>query len=62
VLDRRNPPKDRPGFRWEWRDGCQCEFCFWKGFCLGETWPYWREVRVSLACDTTAPMIVRDND
>ncbi len=45
MLDRRNPPKSRPGFRWEYREGCRCEWCFWKGNCLGETWPHWREVR-----------------
>lgn len=26
-LDRNNPPRDRAGYRWEWRDGCRCAWC-----------------------------------
>lgn len=40
----RKPPKARPGYRWEWREGCRCASCPWKGNCLGETWEHWREV------------------
>src|ERR1700679_3731279 len=39
------PPRQRLGFRWEWREGCQCEKCPWKGNCKGEDTPHWREVR-----------------
>ena len=35
---------NRKGYRWEWRDGCRCKSCPWKGNCLGETWPHWIEV------------------
>jgi len=40
-----NPPKKRSGYRWEWREGCRCETCPWKGNCRGEDWPHWREVK-----------------
>jgi hypothetical protein len=39
------PPRKRRGFRWEFREGCQCKTCPWKGNCLGETWPHWREIK-----------------
>jgi len=45
LLNRKKPPKKRPGFSWEWRDGCRCVWCFWKGSCSGETRPHWIEVR-----------------
>ena len=38
------PPPPRPGYVWVWRKGCQCKACPWKGSCIGETWPHWREV------------------
>ena len=39
-----NPPQNRPGFRWEWRDGCDCENCPWRGNCKGQTRPHWIEI------------------
>jgi hypothetical protein len=38
--------RQRPGFRWEYRKGCQCKFCPWKGNCRGEDWPHWIEVKI----------------
>lgn len=45
ALNPQKLPKKRDGFRWEWRDGCDCKFCPWKGNCLGETRPHWIEVK-----------------
>lgn len=45
MIDRACPPPLRPGFRWEYREGCRCATCPWKGNCLGETRPRWIEVR-----------------
>lgn len=44
MIDPARPPKARPGYRWEWREGCDCKTCPWKGNCLGETREHWREV------------------
>jgi len=43
--NRSRPPAKRRGFRWEFREGCQCKTCPWKGNCLGETRPHWIEVK-----------------
>lgn len=45
MLSKLKPPKDRPGFKWKWRQGCDCKSCPWKGNCLGEDTPYWVEVK-----------------
>ncbi len=45
IRDRK--PKDRPGFRWVYRDGCKCEDCPWAGKCSGKTWPHWIEEKES---------------
>ena len=42
-------PRKRPGFRWEWREGCDCKSCPWKGACKGEDTPHWREVKDNAA-------------
>ena len=50
-LDRKRPPRKRPGYRWEWREGCGglndpgCAECPWLGSCKGEDCPYWVEVK-----------------
>jgi hypothetical protein len=46
TIDPNRPPPKRAGFRWEYREGCNCKACPWKGNCLGETWPHWREVKI----------------
>src|SRR5882724_5786319 len=40
------PPKARIGYRWEYRTGCDCKSCPWKGNCKGEDWPHWIEVKM----------------
>ena len=37
----------RSGYRWEFREGCQCASCPWKGDCQGEDWPHWVQVALS---------------
>ncbi len=37
--------KAKPGYKWEYRQGCKCENCPWKGNCIGETYPHWVEVK-----------------
>jgi hypothetical protein len=44
-VSKNRPPKNRDGYRWEWRDGCDCENCPWCGNCRGETWEHWIEVK-----------------
>ncbi len=39
----RSKPKDRPGFEWQYHEGCNCKACPWKGHCRGEDWPHWKE-------------------
>jgi hypothetical protein len=41
IRDRK--PTDRPGYRYVYRDGCDCANCPWKGKCIGESWPHWIE-------------------
>jgi hypothetical protein len=54
-MNRNKTPMPRRGYQWEWREGCDCKFCFWKGHCLGETRQHWIEVKVDdaarLACE-----------
>lgn len=38
------PPKAAQGFHWEYRRGCDCENCPWRGNCRGHTTPHWIEV------------------
>jgi len=45
VLTMDKPRKNRPGYRWERRSGCDCKSCPWKGNCLGERRPHWIEVK-----------------
>lgn len=45
MIDPARPPRKRPGYRWEYRTGCQCTSCPWKGNCRGEDTPHWREVK-----------------
>jgi hypothetical protein len=45
MIDRACSPPPRPGFRWEYRKGCRCVTCPWKGNCLGETRPHWIEIK-----------------
>lgn len=45
MTDASKPPKKRPGFRWEFRDGCECETCPWLPDCRGRTSPLWIEVK-----------------
>jgi len=40
---RKRKPKDRPGFKWEYRAGCDCLNCPWKGNCMGGDRPHWIE-------------------
>lgn len=47
AIDPARPPKKRPGFRWEYREGCQCQSCPWKGNCRGEDTPHWIEIKES---------------
>jgi len=44
-----NKPPTRKGYRYEYRAGCQCETCPWKGNCVGETWPHWYGVKENVA-------------
>jgi hypothetical protein len=39
------PPRQRPGYRWERREGCSCRSCPWKGNCKGEDTEHWIEVK-----------------
>lgn len=45
MIDPSRPPKKRPGFRWEYRTGCQCKSCPWKGNCRGEDTPHWIQIK-----------------
>ncbi len=39
-------PKDRPGFKWEYRNTCECSSCPWKGKCKAEDdFQHWIEVK-----------------
>lgn len=38
--------KDRPGYKWEYREGCNCINCPWKGNCKGKDWPHWIEIKL----------------
>jgi hypothetical protein len=40
---RARKPRNRPGFVWEYREGCTCAACPWKGNCKGEIAPHWVE-------------------
>lgn len=42
ISDRK--PKNRPGYRWEYRTGCDCPNCPWGKTCVGRTVPHWIEV------------------
>jgi hypothetical protein len=46
MIDPNKPPKSPcpPGFHWEYRSGCDCAKCPWKGNCRGETWAHWLQV------------------
>ena len=41
----KQPLKRRLGYHWEYREGCQCKSCPWKGNCLGENRSHWIEVK-----------------
>lgn len=45
MISRDRPPKLRPGVIWEYREGCRCKSCAWKGNCRGEDWPHWIQVK-----------------
>jgi hypothetical protein len=49
MIDRSKPPPKHPGFRWEYREGCQCKTCPWKGHCRGEDTPHWIEIKDAVA-------------
>lgn len=34
-----------PGYEWQFREGCDCKSCPWKGHCRGEDYTHWREVK-----------------
>jgi len=36
-------PMTRQGYRWEFREGCNCPNCPWGENCQGKTWPHWVE-------------------
>lgn len=41
----KSPPFERPGYRWERKQGCACKACPWKDDCKGQEWPHWVEVK-----------------
>lgn len=47
VLNPEKPPRQRPGFRWEWRDGCTCTACPWLPNCRGRDTEHWIEVKIA---------------
>ncbi len=49
MIDPNRPPSPKPGYRWEYRAGCQCKDCPWKGNCRGEDWPHWYGVKEDIA-------------
>jgi len=47
MLNPTKPPKKK-GYRFEYREGCRCEMCPWKGNCRGEDWPHWYGTKISI--------------
>lgn len=39
-------PRNRSGFEWQYRTGCECLSCPWKGNCRGESTVHWRERKI----------------
>lgn len=71
MIDRGRPPKNRKGWRWEYRDGCQGECsaatCHWFGNCKGEDTPHWLEVKMltkedAIALLLSSPTVVLDDE